>query len=50
LDELAVELAAGPLGRRHYDHRHLYGALQRVWVALDVAHPGGLAQLQDRRR
>jgi hypothetical protein len=47
-DELAVELSTGPLGHRHYDQRHLYGALQRVWVALDVAHPGGLLADQQR--
>jgi hypothetical protein len=50
LDTLAVELATGDLGRRHYDHRHLHAALQRVWVALDAAHPGGLDELQRRRR
>lgn len=50
LDTLAVQLATGELGRRHYDHRHLYRALQQVWVALDVAHPGGIEELQRHRR
>ncbi|WP_322755909.1 hypothetical protein [Frankia sp. Cas3] len=49
LDTLAVELVGGPVGRAHYDHRHLHAALLRVWGALDAAHPGGLDALERRR-
>jgi hypothetical protein len=50
LDVLAGELLAGPIGARHWDHRHLYGALLRVLGALDAAHPGGLDALDPASR
>ncbi|WP_044888711.1 hypothetical protein [Frankia torreyi] len=50
LDELSAELLAGPLGRRHYDHRHLYAALLRAYGALDHAHPGGIDDLDRHHR
>jgi len=50
LDELSAELVAGPLGRQHYDHRHVYAALMRAYGALDHAHPGGIDELDRHTR
>ncbi|WP_147312523.1 hypothetical protein [Thermomonospora umbrina] len=48
LDDLADDLAAGPLRTKHFDHRHLYAGLVRALTALDEAHPGGLDSLARR--
>ena len=49
---LAAQLRdqAHPVAREHWRHARLLAALDQVLHALDAAHPGGLRQLDRRRR
>lgn len=52
LEVLVVQLRdeAHPVAREHWRHARLLAALDQVLQALDAAHPGGLRQLDRRRR
>lgn len=50
LDQLAAQLRTGKVGREHWKHRKLFGALMDAYTALDRAHPGGLDNLTTARR